>query len=73
MSFVFDIQGKSVTSLESSLAAMVATRDSLNDEMGSDLLSQLSMEDQREVDGLNDKVKLKTEDNRSAWKERIRV
>ncbi|XP_046369014.1 structural maintenance of chromosomes protein 3-like [Haliotis rufescens] len=66
-------KGKSVSSLESSLAAMVATRDSLNEEVGTDLLSQLSMEDQREVDQLNDKVKGKTEENRAAWKERIRL
>ena len=33
------------------------------EEVGSDLLSQLSMEDQREVDQLNDKVKMKTEEN----------
>ena len=67
------LQGKSVSSLQSSLEAMQATAHSLKEELGSDLLSQLCIEDQREVDHLNDTIKQLTLQNREAWQERIRV
>ncbi|XP_041368808.1 structural maintenance of chromosomes protein 3-like [Gigantopelta aegis] len=66
-------KGKSVTSLQSSLEAMQATAHSLKEELGSDLLSQLCIEDQREVDHLNDTIKQLTLQNREAWQERIRL
>lgn len=46
---------------------------SLNEELGSDLLSQLSVEDQGEVDKLNDNIKQLTQQNKEALTERIRV
>ena len=52
---------------------MKTTAQSLNEELGTDLLSQLSVEDQKEVDQLNDQVTHLTNDNRTALKERIQV
>ena len=52
---------------------MRTTAQSLNEELGTDLLSQLSVEDQREVDKLNDQISVLTNENRQALKERIRV
>lgn len=52
---------------------MQGSAASLNEELGSDLLSQLSVEDQREVDYLNDQIKNLTQQNKEALTERIRV
>ena len=62
-----------MNSLKASLDSMKTTAQSLNDEVGSDLLSQLSSEDQREVDMLNDQIKTLTRENKESLKERIRV
>lgn len=43
--------------MEASLHAMESTRESLKAELGTDLLSQLSLEDQRRVDDLNDEIR----------------
>lgn len=40
---------------------------------GTDLLSQLSMGDQREVDGLNDEIKDLNQQNKKALAERVKV
>ncbi|TRY96998.1 hypothetical protein DNTS_001432 [Danionella cerebrum] len=48
---------RSLQSLEASLHAMESTRESLKAELGTDLLSQLSLEDQRRVDDLNDEIR----------------
>ena len=64
---------RSLTSLLSSLESMKTTAQSLNAELGTDLLSQLSVDDQREVDELNDKIQSVTNENRRALNERIRV
>lgn len=64
---------RSLGSLQSSLDSMKTTAQSLNEELGTDLLSQLSVEDQREVDKLNDQIAVLTNQNRQALKERIRV
>lgn len=64
---------KSVASLQSSLEAMQSSAASLNEELGSDLLSQLNVEDQREVDHLNDQIKQLTQQNKEALTERIRL
>ncbi|CAG2221323.1 Structural maintenance of chromosomes protein 3 [Mytilus edulis] len=64
---------KSVASLHSSLEAMQGSAASLNEELGSDLLSQLSVEDQGEVDKLNDTIKQLTQQNKEALTERIRL
>lgn len=53
----FPLQQRSLQSLEASLHAMESTRESLKAELGTDLLSQLSLEDQRRVDDLNDEIR----------------
>ena len=67
------LQGKSVTSLQASLQAMQGQAQALKDELGTDLQSQLTMEDQREVDRLSDQITQLTQQNRAAWQERIKV
>jgi structural maintenance of chromosome 3 (chondroitin sulfate proteoglycan 6) len=52
---------------------MNATAQSLSEELGTDLLSQLSVDDQREVDKLNDQVTALTNENKTSLKERIKV
>jgi len=69
----FNFQGRSVNNFQSSLEAMKATAMSLKEELGTDLLSQLSTEDQFEMDKLNDDIKLLTQQNKDSLKERIRV
>ncbi|CAI9732558.1 maintenance of chromosomes 3-like [Octopus vulgaris] len=64
---------KSIASLHTNLEAMKGSAQSLNEELGSDLLSQLSVEDQREVDYLNDQIKTLTTQNKEAFQERIRL
>lgn len=54
---VLSPQQRSLQSLEASLHAMESTRESLKAELGTDLLSQLSLEDQRRVDDLNDEIR----------------
>lgn len=51
------LQQRSLQSLEASLHAMESTRESLKAELGTDLLSQLSLEDQKRVDALNDEIR----------------
>ena len=62
-----------MTSLQSSLDSMKTTAMSLNEELGTDLLAQLSVDDQREVDKLNDQIQTLTVENRQTLKERVRV
>ena len=52
---------------------MKTTAQSLNEELGTDLLAQLSVDDQREVDKLNDQIQTLTTENRTTLKERVRV
>ncbi|XP_064630415.1 structural maintenance of chromosomes protein 3-like [Lineus longissimus] len=64
---------RSLNSLKSSLDSMKTTAQSLTDEQGSELLSQLSVDDQREVDTLNDQIKRLTRENKESLKERIKL
>uniref|UniRef100_A0A5F8HB88 Structural maintenance of chromosomes protein 3 n=1 Tax=Monodelphis domestica TaxID=13616 RepID=A0A5F8HB88_MONDO len=64
---------RSLQSLEASLHAMESTRESLKAELGTDLLSQLSLEDQRRVDDLNDEIRLLQQENRQLLNERIKL
>ncbi|XP_053407291.1 structural maintenance of chromosomes protein 3-like [Mercenaria mercenaria] len=66
-------KGKSVVNLQSSLEAMKGTALSLKEELGTDLLSQLSVEDQEEMDKLNDQIKTLTQQNKDSLKERIKL
>ncbi|PIK61922.1 putative structural maintenance of chromosomes protein 3 isoform X3 [Apostichopus japonicus] len=64
---------KRVQSLLSNLEAMKGSARSLEDELGTDLLSQLSVQDQREVDRLNDEIKGLNLQNKKALNERIKL
>ncbi|XP_069095509.1 structural maintenance of chromosomes protein 3 [Pleurodeles waltl] len=64
---------RSLQSLEASLHAMESTRESLKAELGTDLLSQLSLEDQRRVDALNDEIRQLQQENRQLLNERIKL
>lgn len=57
VTLLLPLQQRSLQSLEASLHAMESTRESLKAELGTDLLSQLSLEDQRRVDDLNDEIR----------------
>ena len=71
--YIIKLQGKSVANLQGSLEAMKGTALSLKEERGTDLLSQLSVEDQEEMDKLNDQIKTLTQQNKDSLKERIKV
>jgi len=64
---------RSLASLMSSLESMRTTQQSLGAEQGTELLSQLSVDDQREVDNLNDTISLLTNENRVALANRVKV
>lgn len=66
-------KGRSVHNLQSSLEAMKGSAQSLKEELGTDLLSQLSIEDQAEMDQLTDLVKTLTQQNKDSLKERIKL
>ncbi|KAK7110449.1 structural maintenance of chromosomes protein 3-like [Littorina saxatilis] len=66
-------KGKSVSSLQASLQAMQGQAQALKDELGTALQSQLTMEDQREVDRLTDEIAQLTQQNRAVWQERIKL
>ena len=59
--------------LQANLESMKTSAQSLNSELGTDLLSQLSVDDQKEVDSLNDQITFLTNDNKQALKERVKV
>ena len=69
----FCLKERSLISLKSSLESMKGTERSLRQEMGTELLAQLTIEDQREVDKLNDTIQQLTHENSIALKERIKV
>ncbi|XP_070540446.1 structural maintenance of chromosomes protein 3-like [Ptychodera flava] len=62
-----------LNSLKSNLEAMKSTAQSLEEEMGTDLLSQLSVNEQKEVDKLNDEIKEITQQNKDTMNQRIRL
>uniref|UniRef100_A0A1I8FBQ5 SMC hinge domain-containing protein n=1 Tax=Macrostomum lignano TaxID=282301 RepID=A0A1I8FBQ5_9PLAT len=60
-------------SLKHELEQMKSTRESYQAELGSDLLSQLSVEEQREVDSLNDRIQELTREAKQLYNARIRL
>ncbi|KAL8567919.1 hypothetical protein ACOMHN_059041 [Nucella lapillus] len=66
-------KGKSESSLQASYQAMQGQAQALTDELGTELQSQLTMEDQKEVDRLTDQITQLTQQNRVAWQERIKL
>nr|CAB3266386.1 structural maintenance of chromosomes protein 3-like [Phallusia mammillata] len=68
-----DPKERSLASLQTHCEALRSTKSSLEEEMGTDLLSQLSSEDQMEVDRLNDEIKQLTVDHKNAVQQRVRL
>nr|XP_018670625.1 structural maintenance of chromosomes protein 3-like isoform X2 [Ciona intestinalis] len=64
---------RSLASLQSHCEALKSTKLSLEEEMGTDLLSQLSSDDQGEVDRLNDEIKLLTSEHKEMVQQRVRL
>ncbi|KAA3682014.1 structural maintenance of chromosome 3 (chondroitin sulfate proteoglycan 6), partial [Paragonimus westermani] len=60
-----------LSSLRHDLDQMKYTMESYKVELGTDLLSQLSVQEQREVDRLNDKIQELTRQAKEAYKQRI--
>ena len=52
---------------------MQGQAQALKDEQGTELQSQLTMGDQKEVDRLSDEITCLTQQNRATWQERIKV
>ncbi|XP_076824516.1 structural maintenance of chromosomes protein 3-like [Clavelina lepadiformis] len=64
---------RSLQSLQTNCEALQSTKLSLEEEMGTDLLSQLSTDDQQEVDRLNDEIKELTSVHKEAMQQRVRL
>ncbi|XP_013420555.1 structural maintenance of chromosomes protein 3 [Lingula anatina] len=64
---------RSLASHQASLDSMKTSAQSLNEELGTDLLSQLSTDDQQEMDRLNDEIRRLTQQNRDSLKERMKL
>lgn len=62
-----------LSSLQHELEQMKSTRDSYQAEVGTDLLSQLSVNEQGEVDRLNDKIQDLTRRAKEAYRRRMRL
>ncbi|KAF4526025.1 hypothetical protein B566_EDAN000818 [Ephemera danica] len=64
---------RSLVQLKSSLEAMQTTKEGLDAELHQELMSQLSVQDQREVDKLNDEIRRLTQENKEAFSNRMRL
>merc|ERR1712096_178203 len=64
---------RSLGQLMTNRDVLKSTKASLEEEMGTDLLSQLSMDDQREVDKLNDNIKTIKDESTAVIQQRIRL
>ena len=60
-------------SLQASLESMKTSAQSLQEELGTDLLSQLSVDDQMEVDRLNDEITTINANSKKVLKDRVKV
>ena len=67
------LQERSLASLQASLESMKTSSSSLKEELGTDLLSQLSSDDQREVDRLNDEITQINLNSKKILKDRVKV
>lgn len=63
---------RSLDQYASSLEAMKTTKAGLEAELNQELMSQLSVQDQREVDSLNDDIRRLTQQNKEAFSSRMR-
>lgn len=64
---------RSLLTLRSNLEAMEGTRTGLESELHQELMTSLSVEDQREVDRLNDDIRRLTRDNKDAFSQRMKL
>nr|VZI44501.1 unnamed protein product [Spirometra erinaceieuropaei] len=64
---------RKLASLRHDLEQMKYTMESYKVELGTDLLSQLSVQEQREVDRLNDKIQELTRDAKESYKQRMKL
>lgn len=58
---------------KASLEAMNSTREGLENELHQELMSQLSAQDQQEVDTLNDEIRRLNQENKAAFTERMQL
>ncbi|GLH09602.1 hypothetical protein R5R35_002746 [Gryllus longicercus] len=64
---------RSLDQYASSLEAMKTTKEGLESELHQELMSQLSVQDQLEVDKLNDDIRRLTQENKEAFSTRMRL
>lgn len=64
---------RSLAQLRSSLEAMQSTKEGLESELHQELMTQLSVNDQLEVDRLNDDIRRLTQENKDAFIQRMRL
>lgn len=64
---------RSVVQCKSSLEAMNNTKEGLENELHQELMSQLSSQDQREVDQLNDDIRKLNQENKEAFSARMQL
>lgn len=64
---------RSVAQCKSSLEAMNSTKTGLESELHQELMSQLSVQDQREVDQLNDDIRRLNQENKEAFSARMQL
>lgn len=62
---------RQIAQCKSSLEALNSTKDGLENELHQELMSQLSSQDQREVDTLNDEIRKLNQDNKATFNERM--
>lgn len=64
---------RSFQTCKSSLEAMASTKEGLESELHQELMSQLSAQDQREVDTLNDDIRRLNQENKEAFGARMQL
>ncbi|XP_059093382.1 structural maintenance of chromosomes protein 3-like [Tigriopus californicus] len=64
---------RSLTQLKASLESMQTSKEGLESELNQELLATLSTRDQKEVDTLNDDIRVLKQENKKAFAERMRL
>lgn len=64
---------RSLAQCKSNLEAMQTTKEGLQSELNQDLMAQLSVQDQRQVDMLNDEIRRLTQLNKEAFSKRMKL
>ena len=73
MSFRIFIQERQFNTLNATIEQFCAKEESLKSELGSELISQLTNDEQRTVDHLNDTIEQITQDLKEIIKKRVEV